>query len=218
MDIINILVSLNKLSLVALIIIVSFLIYQIYLLKKETENKKKKLVIPDFKESGATSFTQSTKVVVQEQKKSYTRSSMIPIIIGIVLFFIFGLIFILGLLQSKSQDKVEDQRFVSTPVVNFVASKGITLYNQNWKILSDSRLKKMQPGQHILVGIETVRDADIDMARIRLNKNKWDQGDITLDFNRKMNVFFKEFVISTGEAFLKVEAELHSKTDGWLGD
>lgn len=218
MDVIGLLVSLNKVSLVALIIIIGFLSYQIYLLKKETENKKKKPVIPDFKERGIASITQSTKILVQEQKKLYTKSSMIPIIIGVVLFFIFGLIFILGLLQSKSKDSLENQRLAPTPVINFIASKGITIYNQNWQTLSDTMLKSAQPGQHILVGIGMVKGSDVDMARIRLNKNKWDKEDITFDFNQKTNVFFKEFVISTGEAFLKLEAELHSKADGWLGN
>lgn len=218
MDIIGFLVSFNKISLVALIVIIGFLSYQIYLLKKETDNKKKKLVVPDFKESNNVTFTQPTKVVSQEGKKLYTKSSMVPIVIGIALFFIFGLIFIIGLLQQKSQNTAKNQNLGPTPIVNFVASKGIKIYNQNWQVFSDNMLKKLEASQHILVGIETVKGTDIDMARIRLNKNKWDKDDITLQFNPQMNVFFKEFVISTGEAFLKMEAELHSKTDGWLGN
>lgn len=218
MDIIGLLVSLNKISLVALFVIIGFLSYQIYLLKKETSNKKKKLVIPDFKEGGTVSIAQSTKILVQEPKKMYTKSSMIPIIIGIVLFFIFGFIFILGLLQSRTKDMVGNQSIVPTPVINIVASKGITIYNKNWKVLSDNELKSTQSDQHILVGLEKVKGSDVDMARIRLNKSTWDKEDITFDYNQKMNVFFKEFIISTGEAFLKFEAELHSKTDGWLGN
>ncbi len=218
MDIVDLLVSLNKISLVALIVIIGFLSYQIYLLKKETDSKKKKLVVPDFKESNNATFTQPTKVVLQEKKKLYTRSLIWPIIIGIILFFIFGLIFIFGLLQQKFQDTRKNQNISPTPIINFVASRGIKIYNQNWEALSDGMLKKLAPNHHIIVGIEIVKGADIDMARIRFNKNKWDKDDITFKFNQKENVFFNEFIISTGEAFLKVEAELHSKTDGWLGN
>lgn len=217
MDIVGLLVSFNKISLVALIVIIGFLSYQIYLLKKETDNKKKTLVVPDFKENSSSTPVPSTMVVSQE-KKMYTRSSRIPIIIGFVLFFIFGLIFIGGLLQSKSQDAAKKQNLDPTPIINFVASRGIKIYNQNWQELSDELIKKMQPGQHIIVGIEGVKDPNVDMARIRINKNKWDQADITIQFNRQINIFFKDYFISTGESFLKVEAQFHSKTDGWLGN
>lgn len=217
MDIVGLLVSFNKISLVALIVIIGFLSYQIYLLKKETDNKKKTLVVPDFKENSSSTPVPSTMVVSQE-KKTYTRSSRIPIIIGFVLFFIFGLIFIGGLLQSKSQDAAKKQNLDPTPIINFVASRGIKIYNQNWQELSDELIKKMQPGQHIIVGIEGVKDPNVDMARIRINKNKWDQADITIQFNRQINIFFKDYFISTGESFLKVEAQFHSKTDGWLGN
>lgn len=215
MDIIGILISLNKISLVALVVTVGFLFYQIYLLKKETENKKKKLVIPDFKEGNATPFAQQSKILVPQEKQLYTKSSILPIIIGAVFLVIFGLIFVFGLLQSGAG---RSQNPIPTAAVNFVASKGIAIYNQNWVRLADSMLKKIQPGEHIVVGIASVKGSDVDMARIRLNKNKWTQDDITYQFNRQMNLFYKEFVISTGESSLKFEAELHSKEDGWLGD
>jgi hypothetical protein len=219
MDIADFLVSLNKISLVALLIIIGFLSYQIYLLKKETENKKKKLVIPDFKaSSGATPFPQSMQTVAQEEKKAYIKSSRTPIIIGVILFFIFGIIFIFSMFRSKSESQVSDQDLGVTPIVNFVASKGIKIYNQNWEEISDDLLRKIKSGQRILVGVETIKDTDIDMARIRVNKNMWNQDDITIDLNKKLNVFFKEHIVSTGESFLKVEAQLHSKTDGWLRD
>lgn len=219
MDIADFLVSLNKISLIALLVIVGFLSYQIYLFKKETESKKKKLVIPDFKaSSGATPFQQSMQTVAQKEKKAYIRSSKNPIIIGVILFFVFGMIFIFSMARSKSESQTSGQDLTITPVINFVASKGIKIYNQNWEEISDDLLRKMKPGQHIFIGVETIKGADIDMARIRVNKNVWNQNDIAIDFNKKLNVLFKEHIVSTGESFLKVEAQLHSKTDGWLGD
>lgn len=217
MDVISLLVSLNKISLVALIVIVGFLSYQIYLLKKEAENKKKKLSVPDFKESNSSSYVGTT-AVVTEEKKVYAKSSMLPIIIGVVLFFLFGLIFLIGLLLSKSQDVTKSQVLGPTPIITYVASKGIRIYNQKWKELTDNEVKSQRPGTFINIGIDRVKDPTIDMARIRVNKNEWDKDDITLQYNKQMNVFFKEFLVSTGEAFLKIQAELHSNTDGWLGD
>ncbi len=219
MDIADFLVSLNKISLVALFIIICFLSYQIYLLKKETENKKKKLVIPDFKASvGSTPFPQSMQAVAQEEKKAYTKSSRNPIIVGVILFFIFGIIFIFGMFRSKSESQISDQNLIVTPIINFVASRGIRIYNQNWIEFSDDTLRKIKPGQHIFVGVETIKGSGIDMARIRLNKSAWNLDDLTMNFKKELSVFFKEYIISTGESFLKVEAQLHSKTDGWLGD
>lgn len=217
MDIVSLLVSLNKISLIALVITVGFVFYQIYLLKKETENKKKKLTVPDFKAVGATTFSQATKVIVAEEKKIYAKSSRLPMVIGIILFVVFATIFIFGFFHSTGGGLI-GLNPTPTPQVNLVASKGIKIYNQNWQPVNDDILKKMQPGQEVIVGIETVQAADIDMARIRVNKNTWDLKDITVNFNKQFNVFYKEHIISTGEASLKIEAELHSKTDGWLGD
>jgi len=216
--VIDLLISLNKISLVALVITVGFVSYQIYHLKKETEGKRKNLVIPEFKPSTNTSFTQATKVIVPEEKKVYMKASIIPIVIGIILFFIFGIVFVFGLMHQKSDVETKNKELGPTPIVNFVASKGIKIYNQNWKEFSDELLKKVKPGEHIVLGIETVRQADIDMARIRINKSVWSQEDICTQFNKQLNIYFREYVISTGEAFLKIEAQLHSKTDGWLGD
>ncbi|MBI3366041.1 hypothetical protein HY041_00230 [Candidatus Roizmanbacteria bacterium] len=218
MDFAEFLVSLNKVSLIALFIIIGFLSYQIYLLKKETGSKKKKLVIPDFKTTNSTPFPQTMHMVVTEEKKIFSKSSKTPLIFGLILFFIFGLVFIFGLLKSKSELQATDKNLVVTPVLNFVASKGIKIYNQSWVEFSDESLRKIKQGQHIIAAVATIKDSDIDMARIRVNKNIWNQDDITTAFKKEINVFFKEYIISTGESFLKVEAQIHSKTDGWLGD
>lgn len=217
MEVVDILVSFNKISLLALFIILGFLAYQIYLIKKETETKKKNIVIPDFKLS-PTQSAQSSQPIAKDQKKIYTKSSKIPLIAGLILFFVFGIIFILGLLRSKAQSVTNSNALQPTPIVNFVASRGIKIYNQNWTEFTEILLRNMRSGDKVFVGIETIRQADIDMARIRVNKNNWDQADITLEFNKRLNIFFKEHMVSTGESFLRIEAQLHSKNDGWLGD
>jgi hypothetical protein len=218
MDIVSILVSLNKISLVALMITLGFVFYQVYLLKKETDSKRKNLVIPEFKPETGTTYTHETKILIPENKKLYIKSSMLPIIIGIILFIVFGIIFVVGLLNSKSKEKLVGRSVNPTPIIDFVASRGIKTYDQNWVELPDTMLKKAKPGTYLFLTIESVKNTDIDMARIRVNKNIWTQNDITVKYNKQLNVFYRDYIISTGEAFLKIEAQLHSKTDGWLGD
>ncbi len=217
MEIVDVLISFNKISLLALLVILAFLAYQIYLIKKETENKKENLIIPDFKVS-PTQLIQSSQPIAKDEKKIYTKSSKTPLIAGLILFFVFGMIFIAGLFRSKAQMEADSNALQPTPMVNFVASRGIKIYNQNWVEFSDDSLSKIQPGDKVFIGIETIKQVDIDMARIRVNKSKWDQNDITRLFDKRLNVFFKEHTISTGESLLRIEAQLHSKIDGWLGD
>lgn len=218
MDIVSLLVSLNKISLIVLIFVGGFLSYQIYLFKKEANNRRKKIVVPDFKEGNATALLQSATPTAKNEIVSYNKSSLIPIGIGFALFVFFGFVFVFGFFLTKQKGVERNQSITPTPIVHFIASKGITVYNQNWKPLSDALLKKIQPGQKIYIGIEQVKGADIDMARIRINKTKWDGDDITILYNREMNLFYKEFQFGTGSSSLKIEAELHSKEDGWLGD
>jgi len=74
------------------------------------------------------------------------------------------------------------------------------------------------PGKKVYVGIENINDPNIDMARIKINQGEWDKDSITTNFNQEKNIFFREYFLSTNEAFLKIEAQLHSKIDGWLGN
>ncbi len=56
------------------------------------------------------------------------------------------------------------------------------------------------------------------MARIKINQGEWDDQSITTNFNKEKNVFYRKYQLATNEAFLKIEAQLHSTVDGWLGD
>lgn len=217
-DPISILLSLNKISLLAFFITMIFVGYQIFLFKKET-HKKNVTTIPDFKSNATAVRTDTaTSHIVKNKNAIYHRSSFVPIIIGMILLLIFASIFLFGLIKSNYISNQRSSVITPTPIINLVASKGIKIYNQNWQTIDDNTLVQMKPGQTILVGIATINGVDIDSARIRINKETWDQKDITLSFNKSQGVFYREYAISTGSAFLKIEAELHSVSDGWLGN
>jgi hypothetical protein len=39
-----------------------------------------------------------------------------------------------------------------------------------------------------------------------------------MQYNAEKKMYYKEYVVATGESRLKIDAQLHSATDGWLGD
>jgi hypothetical protein len=98
------------------------------------------------------------------------------------------------------------------------SSKGIKVYDNKWSELDENKIASLRGGDNIIVGIERTTDANIDKARIRINKVQWTEGDEVTTLDRTKNVFYKEFTIATDEVFLKFEAQLHHKTDGWLGE
>ncbi len=214
MDIVFFLSSFNKISLIAFFVTLGFIFYEINQIKKETV-KKSQPVIPDFKENFSPK-TNTPKVIVVEENKRFIKPSKTPLIIGFFLLIIFGLISVLGFAlpeKMKSSQKAQQQ-----PIVSFVTSKGIKIFDLNWNELTDEELVKLKGGQRIIIGVDTIKDLDIDRARIKVNDNEWQVDHITLDFKADKNVYYKEYEIGSDESSLKIEAQLHSKTDGWLGE
>ena len=216
MEIINLLNSLNKISLIAFLVTFIFLAYQFYLFKKEISREKNKPKIPDFNEN-VTNFSQKAKVLVTEKNISYKKSSKSTIIISFFLLVIFGIVFFLGIINSKTLLNQGEKNISPSPIMKLVASKGIKIYNQNWVELMDKELLKLQPGKTIIIGIESIDKTDVDKARIRINKKNWDETDMAVKFNTGKNIFYREYNISSQEARLNIEAQLHSQADGWLG-
>ncbi len=216
MDFVGLLLSLNKISLAAFLITSGFVGYQVYLLVKESKKNKKTVSVPDFKATPLTNMKQKGPII-GAKAAAYTRVSFIPIIIGMILLIIFAIIFLIGMVRSNEQAN-RDQVVIPTPIITYVASKGIKMYGQNWKELTDNDLSNLKQAETIYIGIATVSGADIDSARIRINKSTWDKNDITLDFNKQLGVYYRSYTIATGSSSLRVEAELHSLKDGWLGD
>lgn len=211
------LLSLNKISLIGFFITLIFLLYQIHLLMTEMKTKKTKLVIPEFKETTIEPTLASKNPVAEKNKKNiYYRSNLTNIVAGVILLIVFGLIVLVGLTQKQKQESSD--LITPTPIINIVASAGIKIYNENWVEIPDKELAKLKSGTKIIMGMEMIKGADVDMARIRVNNSQWDTDTIATKFNQEKNIFYREYQISTSEAYLKIEAQLHSATEGWLGD
>lgn len=218
MDIVSVLVSFNKISIVAFFITLGFIIYELYLFRKETIREKRP-DIPKFEEGTSVSLIQSPTLVAKTQEMaSVKRPNSVSLYVGVLFLVIFGLISLFGYLNSKRT--VSNEFTISpTPVITFVSSKGIRIFEPEiWKELTNVEVSKLKEGDRILIGIETIKKMDVDRARIRVNETEWKLNHITLNFDSQKNVYYREYTISSGVASLKIEAQLHSLKDGWLGD
>lgn len=215
---INFLISINKISLIAFLITFGFLIYEIILLKKES-NIKKKLNLPKFSENFNNNLKINEKNIKKKREITINKPNNI-IIFLIIISFLFGIITLISFFETREKKEVNTTRLslTPTPIIEFVNSKGIRIFDENFNPILEENLNKIKKGDRILIGVETVPEAEIDRARIRVNKENWEDNDITLNFSKKFNVFYKEYQIATETNRLKIEAQLHSKEDGWLGE
>jgi len=221
-QIISFILALNKLTLISFFITLLLLIYQIYLFKKEIKKKKKKIVIPEFNENlnQLEMDKDSSFSIKKNNNLIFYRDFFInKVLIIFIIFVIFLSIFIFSLLtkdnQSTSANQSSNLTVEEKPKIVFYKIK---IYNEDWKELTEEEIKKIPPGKKIIIGVETTDDLNIDMARIKINQGQWDQSSLTTKFNDKEKVFYREYQLATGDSFLKIEAQLHSKVDGWLGD
>lgn len=216
-DLIKIFTMLNKISIIAFVITLIFLAYEIYLLKKD-KPKKNILVIPNFE--GTTAGPEKTFVKKGDENntKTYRTKTPIPLIIAFILTVLFGIISLFGFVNTKKME-ADTKHGNKESAITFITSNGIRVYTTQWKELRDDReLNTVLGGETLYIGVETIPEADIDRARIRVNKNNWSTEDITLKYNGDKEVFYQEYVLASQASKLRIEAQLHSKTDGWLGD
>ncbi|OGK16072.1 hypothetical protein A2774_01735 [Candidatus Roizmanbacteria bacterium RIFCSPHIGHO2_01_FULL_39_12c] len=93
MDIITVLTSLNKIGLVAFIITLGFLVYEIYLLSK-TRNTEEKPEVPQFKEDGQPVSPAQT--IIREEKKRWnellTSKNKTILVVLSILLIVFGIL------------------------------------------------------------------------------------------------------------------------------
>lgn len=204
--------SVNKIAVLAFVAVLGFLVYE---MKRMSDEKKKreKPIVPtlDLQKPGVQqnhNFTPLPKA--PEKERSYTG----VLVIGFVAFLtLIGVVayLITSQIQAKKSTPV-------APVVTEISSAGLRLYSSDWKEFTDLKALKPVPGEKIFIGIQTIQEADIDRARIKVNEKDWKINDITTSFNPDLKVYYKEYVVATGEAMLKISAQLHSASDGWLGD
>jgi len=215
MNILSFLSSINKISIVAFLATLFVLSYEVYLIRKERK-KTAKLNVPKFQQDVKVS-PQEAKVIVTDGKNQVKKQNNVFIILLTALLIIFGLITGLGFLNLKNP-KTNPSSLAPTPVVEVAVSKGVKLLSSDFNPLGDSDAGNLKAGDSMIVGVETIEGADIDWARIRVNKLQWSANDTTTNFDPKNKVYYIKHTIATGESQLKIEAELHSKADGWLGD
>jgi len=206
--------SFNKISLIFFFITFGFLVYVIYLFSKE--NKKKDTPkLPDFKEGSYNASQISQLSGKSNELKMMKKPSQLPIIISAVVIFLILTQAVFNYLKlQKSQTRIK--KIVDQTVINTVVSKGIIIYDNNWVAVSDRYLSNLR-GQSIYISIEAPKQADIDMARIKINEKKWTENSVVFNYKKERNVFFREYKIASNESILTIEAQLHSKKDGWLG-
>ncbi len=174
-------------------------------------------MIPDFDDKLVVNRqTEQSILIKQKQTSSFKQKNSIYFTILLIFLITFLVIFAFSgiahiIIQKKSSATIQP-----TPIVDFVASRGIRVYNDNWIELSEGQLQNLGVNQKLIIGIETIKESDIDMARIRVNDTVWKDEDSTSKFNKAKNVFFREYTVSSQSAFLKIDSQLHSKSDGWL--
>ena len=214
MDGFSILGYINKFSLAAFVVTGLVLGYQIYQLKKDSGKKNDHPDIPDFSEGHSIPSLNYTKLETPDAPLVKKAPNMnLFFLIGVTVVVMLILFFALVLRNNSDSNSTP-----TPPLVKFVASKGIKIYDQKWLELNDQAISKLTEGEAILVAIEKTNDPNIDRARIRVNKSSWVDGDEKLAFDSTRNMYYKNYTLATEAAFLKVEAQLHSKVDGWLGE
>ena len=187
------------------------MVYEVYLLKKHT-SQKGKVSIPDFKE-GPLTLNQAT-VIEKKEKRIEKKSLNMAVTVSIVLLIIFGLMSVVGLVHWTQTPTTN----TTTEVIQSVRSAGIKMYHEDFTELDKEELSHLQGGTKIIVGIDKTSAPDIDSARIRINTLDWNKAIVTQDFNAAHNVYFIKYEVATAEGELNIQAQLHSKTEGWLGN
>lgn len=198
-------VSINKIALIAFFAVLGFLIYET---KKMIDEKKKKEkpIVPQFND----------KVQVHPVEKSERAGSpLLMVIIGVI-----SLVGVVAVIVISYNTSLQKQKIASTavPIVREITSAGLKVYDANWVDIETKKNGKAKPGEKLYIGIQTIVEADIDRARIKINATDWQIADITTLFNPQLKVYYREYTVATGSAQLKIDAQLHSASDGWLGD
>lgn len=202
----------NKISLFIFIIIFFVLVYEIISLKKE--GRKKTLPnIPQFDANRfATPLQMSKMIGAQEQQPVMKKQNNYILYVVVVLFIIFGALTFIGFTNRPTSKTA--QTLQPTPAVAYIRSKGIKIYNSTWNEIKDT--VSLKQGDKLYIGVETLKQVEIDMARIRINEQQWKEDQTTTLFNQENNVFYREHTIASGEPRLNIQAQLHSKADGWI--
>lgn len=221
MNIITLIQSVNKLAFVVFLATLLLIAYEIYvMIKNKKKNEKPKL--PDFQQN------KHTTIKVATVKTAHNSTISFPIFKIIVVISIMTIIVGLLVLLYQSSDlsymfssitKIQNGTSSIIPTqsqINYTEDDAIVLFSNDWKIIArnDNLPATSDP---ILIGVKKISNLDIIKSRIKINKENWDISDETSEYNEKYNVYYTSYSIATDESKLEIEAQLYSKTDGWLG-
>lgn len=219
MDIFQFIQSINKVAIIIFFLTGFSLIYEIYLFIKEDQENKKKPKIPSLTTSGAPHFQKKLTTARREERQpSFKQPNNLAIIVLLVLLIIFGILFIIGAVISKKYKP--SQATIPTSILDNRNNtfEGIKIYSLLWEIREKSQLRFARTEEVIIIGIKTNPNIDITKARIRVNSNEWHMTDEIVAFNQQFGVFYREYQIASDDALLKIEAQLYSEKNGWIGE
>ncbi|MCX6730864.1 MAG: hypothetical protein NTZ55_03375 [Candidatus Roizmanbacteria bacterium] len=209
-------VSINKVALLAFVVVLAFLLFEIKKMMDE-KRKKEKPVVPQFndkmQQKPAAVNSTPLPAIVPLKKNEKTVNPLLMIAIGII-----SLVGVVVIMVASYKTSVNKQRTASIPIVRQIQSAGLKVYDTNWMEIEKKKNEKAKPGEKLYIGLLTIVESDIDRARIKVNANDWQISDITTLFNPKLKVYYREYIVATGTAQLKIDAQLHSASDGWLSD
>lgn len=212
---IDFLVSVNKIAVIAFVAVVGLLVYEILQVIRERQ-KKIKPVLPQLSINEGKKEKSQIYAVIRKEKETRNHNTNILVILGCLsLLLILTGYFIVRSSQLHIKKEVNQKQYT---VVEEVSSDGVRVFTLDWKEIGKETKMIIRPGDRIIIGIQTIQEADIDRARIRVNSKEWQIKDITSQFNKNLMVFYKEYSVATGESQLKIDAQLHSANDGWLGE
>jgi len=210
--------SVNKISLIAFIGVFGLLVYEILLLLRERKNKVKP-VIPHFNAqdvASAAPIKTAVSVLPRQTNVPAKKNShlvLILLLIGMLVVLLGSFIYMFFLKKAEKPAPV-DQKIV----IQEISSPGLKVYLFDWTEVTEKNASKIKPGATLFIGIHTIEEADIDKARIRVNEQNWAIKHITSAYKSEKKVYYIEHTVASGEAQLKIDAQLHSRSDGWLGD
>lgn len=215
---IDFIVSINKVALVAFFAVLAFLVFEI---KKMIDEKKRKEkpVVPQFNDKmqpkPAEANSTPLPALIPLKKNEKGGNPLLMIAIGII-----SLVGVTILMVTSYTTNVRKQRTATAaiPIVREIQSAGLRVYDANWMEIENKKNEKAKPGEKLYIGLQTIVESDIDRARIKVNSKDWQISDITTLFNPKLKVYYREYIVATGTAQLKIDAQLHSASDGWLSD
>lgn len=216
----ELLLSLNKISLLAFIITFCFLVYEFRLLKKEKKSISKPQ-IPKFNSANLTSNRFQNVNIQNDNHSSKTNNSpanKFMIILLIMMLIFFAAYTVISLFKKNNLSSTNDSASSTQTEIVTLVSQGIKVYNDKNEEIKQSQIDQYPVGTNIKIGVESVKETDIDKARIRINELTWLPTHETKNYDKKYNIYYISYQIATIPAQLKIEAQLHSLKDGWLGD